>query len=94
MGISRACASKGSTDIAATANSGWRTALPRRTIRVKQVGGIPAEECPYARTWTSEARRAYLLGRWIIHDNDHRPHTALGNPRLPGCGTNVMASYL
>jgi transposase InsO family protein len=51
----------------------------------------------YARTWTSEAQRTHLLGRWIVHYNYHRPHTVLGNQppaaRLPGGVTNVLASY-
>ncbi|GAO11988.1 putative transposase [Streptomyces lydicamycinicus] len=70
---------------------------PRHNGKVERYNRILAEEFLYARTWTSEAQRAYLLGRWIIHYNYHRPHTALGNQppaaRLPDGVTNVMASY-
>lgn len=70
---------------------------PRHNGKVERYNRILAEEFLYARTWTSEAQRAHLLGRWIVHYNYHRPHTALGNQppaaRLAGGVTNVMASY-
>ncbi|MFC8246502.1 helix-turn-helix domain-containing protein [Streptomyces chartreusis] len=85
---------------------GWRAhgrgsdqakAVNRRKKKVERYNRILAEEFLYARTWTSEAQRTRLPGRWIIHYNYHRPHTVLGNQppaaRLPSGVTNVLASY-
>lgn len=71
---------------------------PRHNGKVERYNRILAEEFLYARTWTSEAQRTHLLGRWIVHYNYHRPHTVLGNQppaaRLLSGVTNVLASYI
>ncbi|MFD6115590.1 IS481 family transposase [Streptomyces yangpuensis] len=70
---------------------------PRHNGKVERYNRILAEEFLYARTWTSEAQRTQLLGRWNVHYNYHRPRTAIGGQppaaRLPAGVTNVMTSY-
>jgi transposase InsO family protein len=38
------------------------------------------DEWAYARLWTSDARRARTLDRWLHRYNNHRHHTAIGGP--------------
>lgn len=55
----------------------------RHNGKVERYNRILAAEFLYARTWTSEARRTQLLGRWNVHYDYRRPHTAIGGQPPP-----------
>jgi transposase InsO family protein len=49
------------------------------------------DEWAYARLWTSDARRARTLDRWLHRYNNHRHHTAIGGP--PASRVTNLPSY-
>ena len=67
---------------------------PQPNAKVERYHRIISAELAYARVWTSETQRSDWLGRWLIHSNYHRPHTARGNQppatATPRRVTNVM----
>mgnify|MGYP001680899344 CR=1 FL=1 len=74
-----------------------RPYTPRHNGKVERYNRILAEECLYARSYSSEQQRRDAIAVWNHHYNDHRPHTTCGNQppatRVPAHVTNVMTSY-
>ena len=74
-----------------------RPYTPRHNGKVERYNRIMAEECLYARSYSSEQQRRDAIAVWNHHYNDHRPHTTCGNQppatRVPAHVTNVMTSY-
>ena len=56
-----------------------------------------AEECLYARSYSSQQQRRDAVAVWNHHYNHHRPHTTCGNQppatRVPAHVTNEITSY-
>lgn len=71
-----------------------RAFTPRHNGKVERYHRLLATEFCYAHPWHSETHRRDALARWLIHFNDHRPHTATGEAppatRLHTVVTNVM----
>ena len=74
-----------------------RPYTPRHNGKVERYNRILAEECLYARSYSSEQQRRDAVAVWNHHYNYHRPHTTCGNQppatRVPAHVTNVMTSY-
>ena len=74
-----------------------RPYTPRHNGKVERYNRILAEECLYARSYSSEQQRRDAIAVWNHHYNYHRPHTACGNQppatRVPAHVTSVMTSY-
>ncbi|VEI15842.1 Integrase core domain [Actinomyces viscosus] len=74
-----------------------RPYTPRHNGKVERYNRILAEECLYARSYSSEQQRRDAIAVWNHHYNYHRPHTACHNQppatRVPAHVTNVMTSY-
>ena len=74
-----------------------RPYTPRHNGKVERYNRILAEECLYARPYSSQQQRRDAVVVWSHHDNDHRPHTTCGNQApatcVPAHVTNVMTSY-
>ena len=74
-----------------------RPYTPRHNGKVERYNRILAEECLYARFYSSEQQRRDAIAVWNHHYNYHRPHTACGNQppatRVPAHVTSVMTSY-
>jgi transposase InsO family protein len=64
---------------------------PATNGKVERFNRTLLDEWAYARLWTSEARRARALDRWLHRYNHHRHHTAIGGP--PSSRVNNQASY-
>ncbi|MBF6081143.1 transposase [Nocardia cyriacigeorgica] len=64
-----------------------RPYTPRHNGKVERYNRILAKGCLFARTWTSELRRAHALGILNVHFNYHRPHSAAGNRTQPAALT-------
>ena len=73
-----------------------RPYTPRHNGKVERYNRILAEECLYARSYSSQQQRRDAVAVWNHHDNYHRPHTTCGNQppatRVPAHVTNVMTS--
>lgn len=58
---------------------------------------VQAEECLYARSYSSQQQRRDAIAVWNHHYNYHRPHTTCrSQPPATGAPahvTNVMTSY-
>jgi Integrase core domain/Helix-turn-helix domain len=59
--------------------------------KVERFNRTLLEEWAYARLWTSDARRAPTLDRWLHRYNHHRHHTAIGGP--PASRVTNLAVY-
>ena len=74
-----------------------RPYTPQHNGKVERYNRILAEECLYARSYSSEQQRRDAVAVWSHHYNYHRPHTACHNQppatRAPTHVTNVMTSY-
>ena len=74
-----------------------RPYTPRHNGKVERYNRILAEECLYARSYSSEQQRRDAVAVWNHHYNYHRPHTACRSQppatRVPAHVTNVMTSY-
>ena len=74
-----------------------RPYTPRHNGKVERYNRILAEECLYARSYSSEQQRRDAVAVWNHHYNYHRPHTACHSQppatRVPVHVTNVMTSY-
>ena len=69
---------------------------PRHNGKVERYNRILAEECLYARSYSSQQQHRDAVAAWNHHDNDHRPHACHNQPpatRAPAHVTNVMTSY-
>ena len=75
-----------------------RPYTPRHNGKVERYNRILAEECLYARSYSSEQQRRDAVAVWNHHYNYHRPHTTCHNQppatRVPAHVTNVMTSYI
>ena len=73
-----------------------RPYTPRHNGKVERYNRILAEECLYARAYSSEQQRRDAVAVWIHHYNHYRPHTACHNrppaTRIPSHVTKVMTS--
>ena len=56
-----------------------RPYTPRHNGKVERNNRIPAEECLYARSYSSQQQRRDTVAVWSHHYNYHRPHTACHN---------------
>jgi transposase InsO family protein len=56
------------------------TYYPATNGKVERFNRTLLEGWAYARLWTSDARRARTLDRWLHRYNHHRHHTAIGGP--------------
>jgi transposase InsO family protein len=63
---------------------------PATNGKVERFNRTLLDEWAYARTWTSEQRRARTLDRWLHRYNHHRHHTAIDGPPISRV-TNVPA---
>ena len=74
-----------------------RPYTPRHNGKVERYNRILAEECLYARSYSSQQQHRDAVAVWNHHYNYHRPHTACRSQppatRVPAHVTNVMASY-
>lgn len=74
-----------------------RPYTPRHNGKVERYQRILAEECLYARPYTSETARRDAISVWNHHYNYHRPHTACADQppasRLHTGVDNVMTNY-
>jgi len=74
-----------------------RPYTPRHNGKVERYNRILAEECLYARSYSSQQQRRDAVAVWNHHYNYHRPHTACHNQppatHVPAHVTNVMTSY-
>ncbi|WP_010533361.1 IS481 family transposase [Brachybacterium squillarum] len=74
-----------------------RPYTPRHNGKVERYQRLLADECLYARAYTSETERRDAIGVWVHHYNYHRPHTACGDQppatRVHTRVDNVMTSY-
>ena len=74
-----------------------RPYTPRHNGKVERYNRILAEECLYARSYSSQQQRRDAVAVWNHHYNYHRPHTACHSQppatRVPAHVTNVMTSY-
>ena len=74
-----------------------RAYTPRHNGKIERYQRLLAEECLYARAYTSEAERARAISIWVNHYNYHRPHTACADQppasRTPARVNNVMTNY-
>lgn len=74
-----------------------RPYTPRHNGKVERYQRLLAEECLYARPYTSEHERARAISIWVNHYNYHRPHTACADQppasRTPARVNNVMTNY-
>jgi hypothetical protein len=74
-----------------------RPYTPRHNGKVERYQRLLAEECLYARPYTSEHDRARAISIWVNHYNYHRPHTACADQppasRTPARVNNVMTNY-
>ncbi|MFL0461062.1 integrase core domain-containing protein, partial [Kytococcus sedentarius] len=74
-----------------------RPYTPRHNGKVERYQRLLAEECLYARAYTSEHERARAISIWVNHYNYHRPHTACADQppasRTPARVNNVMTNY-
>ena len=73
-----------------------RPYTPRHNGKVERYNRILAEECLYARSYSSQQQHRDAVAAWNHHDNDHRPHACHNQPpatRAPAHVTNVMTSY-
>ena len=74
-----------------------RPYTPQHNGKVERYNRILAEECLYARNYSSEQQRRDAIAVWNHHYNYHRPHTACHSQppatRTPAHVTNVMTSY-
>ena len=69
---------------------------PRHNGKVERYNRILAEECLYARSYSSQQQHRDAVAAANHHDNDHRPHACHNQPpatRAPAHVTNVMTSY-
>jgi transposase InsO family protein len=64
---------------------------PATNGKVERFNLTLLEEWAYARLWTSDARRARTLDRWLHRYNHHRHHTAIGGP--PASRVTNLAVY-
>ena len=75
-----------------------RPYTPRHNGKVERYNRILAEECLYARSYSSEQQRRDAVAVWNHHYNYHRPHTSCHNQppatRIPTHITNIMTSYI
>lgn len=75
-----------------------RIYTPRHNGKIERYQRILADECLYARPYTSENHRREAIQVWVHHYNYHRPHTACGDrppaSRLHTGVDNVMTSYI
>ena len=74
-----------------------RPYTPRHNGKVERYNRILAEECLYARSYSSEQQRRDAIAVWNHHYNHHRPHTTCHSQppatRAPAHVTNVITSY-
>ncbi|WP_201518573.1 integrase core domain-containing protein, partial [Gulosibacter hominis] len=74
-----------------------RPYTPRHNGKVERYNRLLADECLYARPYTSEQQRRETLKAWNHHYNYHRPHTACSDQppasRLHTRVDNVMTNY-
>ena len=65
---------------------------PATNGKVERFNRTLLDEWAYTRLWTSDARRARTLDRWLHRYNHHRHHTAIGGPPISRVG-NVPGLY-
>ena len=74
-----------------------RPYTPRHNGKVERYNRLLADECLYARPYTSEQQRRETLKAWNHHYNYHRPHTACSDQppasRLHTIVDKVMTNY-
>ena len=63
-----------------------RPYTPRHNGKVERYNRILAEECLYARSYSSQQQRRDAVAVWNHHYNYHRPHTTLGCVVFLGLG--------
>ena len=75
-----------------------RPYTPRHNGKIERYNRLLADECLYARTYTSEQQRRQAIKVWNHHYNYHRPHTTCGDQppasRLHTRVDNVMTNYI
>ncbi len=70
-----------------------RPCRPQTNRKIERFHRTLANECAYARHYTTETERRAALAAWLHAYNPHRPHSACKNQPPFSRLTNVLAQY-